>query len=51
MIHFRKWTVDDGPLAWGDQDVWEEIEAHIAGDDIRAAAALLRNTLEHVMAE
>jgi hypothetical protein len=46
-VHFRTWTVDVGPKEWDDDDVWAEIDGHLAKSDVRAAAALLRNYLEH----
>ena len=51
VIHFRKWTVGDGPSAWGGADVWTEIEAYLVADDVHTAAGTLRRTLEHLMAE
>ena len=50
-IHFRKWTVDDGPSAWADGDIWAEIERFVQDDDVRAGAGLLRNYLEHLAGE
>ena len=49
--HFRTWNVDDGPTEWDDKDVWGEIDAFLAKNDVRAAAALLRNFLEHFSKE
>ena len=49
--HFRTWNVDDGPTEWDDKDVWGEIDAFLAKNDVRAAAALLRNYLEHFSKE
>jgi hypothetical protein len=51
FAHFRTWTVDTGPTEWDDRDVWEEIEGHLARNDVRAAAALLRHHLEHFAKE
>lgn len=45
--HFRTWSVDVGPTEWSDRDVWDEIDSHLKVNDVRAAAALLRNYLEH----
>ena len=49
--HFRTWNVDEGPTEWDDKDVWEEIDAFLLKNDVRAAAALLRNYLEHFSKE
>ncbi|MET0637837.1 MAG: ATP-binding protein [Chitinophagaceae bacterium] len=51
FCHFRKWTVDDGPLTWQGKDIWQEIEDHVQKNDIRAAAAQLRNYLEYIAQE
>lgn len=50
-VHFRKWTVDDGPTIWAKGDVWAEIRTLANDDDVPAAAALLRRSLEHLSAE
>ena len=49
--HVRTWNVDEGPTEWDDKDVWEEIDALLHKNDVRAAAALLRNYLEHFSKE
>ena len=49
--HFRTWNVDEGPTEWDDKDVWGEIDSFLAKNDVRAAAALLRNYLEHFSKE
>jgi recombinational DNA repair ATPase RecF len=51
FAHFRTWTVDLGPTEWDDRDVWIELEEHLAKNDVRAAAALLRHYLEHFSKE
>jgi recombinational DNA repair ATPase RecF len=50
-IEFRKWTVDHGPSEWKDIDIWAEIDANVEKNEIRAAAGLLRHSLEHLSAE
>ena len=49
--HFRTWSVDLGPIEWDEHDVWSELGAHLARNDVRAAAALLRHYLEHFSKE
>ncbi|PDS49722.1 chromosome segregation protein SMC [Rhizobium anhuiense] len=51
FAHFRTWTVDFGPTEWDDRDVWAEVEGHLAKNEVRAAAALLRHYLEHFAKE
>ncbi|MGT2441021.1 AAA family ATPase (plasmid) [Bradyrhizobium betae] len=51
FAHFRTWTVDFGPTEWDDRDVWAELEGHLAKNDVRGAAALLRHYLEHFAKE
>lgn len=50
-IQFRGWSVDEGPTQWDDRDVWTELADHLKANDVRAAAALLRNYLEYTAAE
>lgn len=47
FAHFRTWTVETGPTEWDGRNVWEEIDGHLAKNDVRSAAALLRHHLEH----
>jgi recombinational DNA repair ATPase RecF len=47
FAHFRTWSVELGPTEWHNHDVWAEIDDHLAKNDVRAAAALLRHYLEH----
>jgi hypothetical protein len=51
FAHFRTWNVDLGPAEWDDRDIWEELAALLEQNDVRAAAALLRNYLEHFSKE
>lgn len=50
-IRFRRWDVSQGPIEWTDQDVWSELDAYLAQDDVRSAAALLRHYLEYFSTE
>ena len=50
-VHFRSWSVNHGPTRWDERDVWTEIGDHLKENDVRAAAALLRNYLEYTSAE
>lgn len=50
-ITFRRWHVDQGPKDWKQTDVWAEIDALVAANEIRAAAGQLRHYLEYVAAE
>lgn len=51
LIQFRNWTVDQGPTKWDSRDVWAEIDGYLNANDVRAAAALLRHSLEYEAAE
>lgn len=51
VVRFRKWSVETGPSVWVDNDVWAEIEAAVGNDNIREAAAQLRNYLEYISGE
>jgi hypothetical protein len=50
-VQFRSWSVDIGPTRWDERDVWTEIADHLKGNDVRAAASLLRYYLEYTAAE
>ncbi|MED5548941.1 MAG: AAA family ATPase [Pseudomonadota bacterium] len=47
---FGGWNVDTGPRIWDDMDIWTEIEAALAKDDVPRASALLRRYLEYIAA-
>lgn len=50
-VIFRKWHVDHGPKEWKQTDVWAEVDALVAANEIRAAASQLRHYLEYAAAE
>ena len=50
-VRFRKWSVETGPSVWVDNSVWSEIEAAVENNNVRDAAAQLRNYLEYIAAE
>jgi hypothetical protein len=50
-IEFQSWNVEQGPTDWGGLDVWGQIDGHLAKNDVRAAAALLRHYLEYFFKE
>lgn len=50
-VQFKGWSIDRGPTRWDERDVWTEIDDHLRGNDVRAAAALLRHYLEYTSAE
>lgn len=45
---FGGWNVDTGPRIWDDTDIWTEIDAALAIDDVPRAAGLLRRYLEYI---
>lgn len=51
FVHFRTWSVDVGPTEWDDRDVWREIDDHLAQNNVRDAASLLRHYLEYLSKE
>jgi recombinational DNA repair ATPase RecF len=51
LLHFRKWTVADGPAAWDMGEVWTEIEKDLGENKVSDAAGTLRRYLEFLMAE
>lgn len=51
FVHFRTWSVDVGPTEWDDRDVWREIDDHLAQNNVRNAASLLRHYLEYLSKE
>ena len=50
-VQFRNWDVNHGPTQWDERDVWTEIDDYLKGNDVRAAAALLRHYLEYTSGE
>ncbi|HAT9135678.1 TPA: AAA family ATPase [Legionella pneumophila] len=51
FVHFRTWNVDVGPTEWDDRDIWQEMDDHLAQNNVRDAAALLRHYLEYLAKE
>ncbi|MCJ7484693.1 MAG: hypothetical protein MUQ25_00805 [Candidatus Aminicenantes bacterium] len=50
-VHFRNWSIDQGPTRWDARDVWTEIEDYRKESNVHAAASLLRYYLEYDSAE
>ncbi|MCY7281513.1 MAG: hypothetical protein LH610_11595 [Sphingomonas bacterium] len=48
---FRTWMVETGPAEWTTNSVWDEIDEHLAKNDVSAAAAALRRYLEYFAGE
>lgn len=48
FVHFRKWTIDDGPLVWSGADAWKEIGDHLDVGEVDLAAGTLRRYLEYM---
>jgi hypothetical protein len=51
FAHFKTWSVDVGPAQWTNEGVWEEVEGHLAKNDVQPAAAALRHYLEYFAGE
>lgn len=51
FAHFRRWTVETGPTEWTTDSVWEEIDAHLAQNEVSKAAAILRRYMEYYAEE
>lgn len=51
LLHFRKWTVADGPVVWDMGEVWTEIEKDLGESKVADASGTLRRYLEFLMAE
>ncbi|MBX3709541.1 MAG: chromosome segregation protein SMC, partial [Gammaproteobacteria bacterium] len=51
MLHFRKWTVNDGPLVWDAKEVWDEIDNLLTNNQMTEAAHNLRRYLEYILGE
>ncbi|CAK7034006.1 MAG: DNA replication and repair protein RecF [Desulfovibrio sp.] len=48
---FRSWDISTGPARWDRTDIWEEIDDYLEDNNVRGAAALLRNYLEYISKE
>lgn len=51
QAHFHGWTVDGGPIYEQGGDVWSNIDADLANDDVPGAAHKLRRYLEAAMGD
>jgi recombinational DNA repair ATPase RecF len=51
QARFHGWTVDRGPVYGQGEDLWAQLAADLADDDVRGAAHRLRRNLEASMAD
>jgi hypothetical protein len=51
LIAFHTWTVDTGPVLDEVAEVWDQIDADLAKNEVPTAAARLRRHLEYVAAD
>ncbi len=47
FVHFKRWSVDDGPVVWEGNEVWTQIDDDLKKSGVSAAAATLRRYLEY----
>lgn len=47
-LSFAGWSVDSGPQVWSEGDIWPQLEALLAKNDVAGAAAKLRRYLEYM---
>ena len=50
-VAFRGWTIDTGPIVQISTDIWDEISADLAKNDVPGAASRLRRSLEYMFGE
>ena len=51
LARFHGWTVDGGPVYGHGADIWSQIEADLASDNVPSAAQKLRRNLEAELSE
>lgn len=51
VLHFRGWSVDNGPSYLNEKDILDELDTHIKNETIASAAPILRQYLEYIMSE
>ena len=51
FAHFKNWSVETGPKVWSGADIWEEIDGHLALNEVAVAAGKLRRYLEYFAGE
>ena len=51
FVHFKRWSVDDGPVIWAGNEVWLQIQAELADSGVSTAAGTLRRYLEYISAQ
>ncbi|MEH6677539.1 ATP-binding protein [Phenylobacterium sp.] len=51
FAHFKNWSVETGPKVWSGADIWEEIDGHLALDEVAVAGGKLRRYLEYFAGE
>lgn len=50
-IAFQSWSVETGPIFEQISEVWDQVDADLAKNDVEAAAGRLRRHLEYIAAE
>jgi recombinational DNA repair ATPase RecF len=48
FVHFKRWSVEDGPVIWEGNEVWPQIQAELADSGVSTAAGTLRRYLEYI---
>ena len=51
FLHFRKWSVNDGPAVWDIGEIWDEMDSYLAENKVPEASGTLRRYLEFLMGE
>lgn len=51
FVHFKRWSVDDGPVVWEGNEVWAQIESDLQTVGVSTAAGTLRRYLEYIASQ
>jgi hypothetical protein len=48
FVHFKQWSVDDGPVVWEGNEVWKQISTELETAGVSTASGTLRRYLEYI---
>ena len=51
FVHFKRWSVEDGPVVWEGDEIWAELEKELANQGVATASGTLRRYLEYLFSQ
>ena len=51
FVHFKRWSVEDGPVVWEGNEIWTELETELTTQGVATASGTLRRYLEYLFSQ